>query len=106
MLVSVSPTFPGIIRSINSRVHIGAWARLFDIAYLLGVSFILYWAPYCYTRKRITQFVLASTVYFGLSKMFPAHETFIERTIVDPETPPSDKGKEKADGRVEEAKVG
>ena len=39
LLVSVPPTFPGLINSINPKIHIGtAGERLFDIAYLLGVS--------------------------------------------------------------------
>jgi hypothetical protein len=39
LLVSVPPTLPGLISSINTKVHIGtAGERLFDIAYLLGVS--------------------------------------------------------------------
>ncbi|KAF8263123.1 cytosine-purine permease [Lactarius quietus] len=86
MLVSVPPTFPGLIHSINPSVRIGRWARLFTIAYLLG-------------------FVLASTVFFALSKVFPANESILDRAIVDPETPPND-GKEEAGGRVGETKVG
>jgi cytosine/uracil/thiamine/allantoin permease len=39
LLVSVPPTFPGLINSINAKIYIGtAGERLFDIAYLLGVS--------------------------------------------------------------------
>ncbi len=39
LLVSVPPTLPGLINSINTKIHIGtAGERLFDIAYLLGVS--------------------------------------------------------------------
>ncbi|KAH9001891.1 NCS1 nucleoside transporter family [Lactarius hatsudake] len=90
MLVSVLPTFPGLVHSIDASVHVGAGTRLFDIAYLLG-------------------FTLASTVYFALSKMFPANETILDRAIVDPEVPRSD-GRasgsvEKADLRVDETSV-
>lgn len=67
LLVSVPPTFPGLINSINTKVHIGtAGERLFNIAYLLG-------------------FTLASTVYFTLSELFPAYETMLERAILDEE---------------------
>ncbi|KAF8272721.1 NCS1 nucleoside transporter family [Lactarius quietus] len=67
LLVSVPPNFPGLINSINTKVYIGtAGEHLFDIAYLLG-------------------FTLASTVYFTLSKLFPAHETMLERAILDNE---------------------
>lgn len=31
------------------------------------------------------QFTLASTVYFTFSKLFPAHETMLERAILDKE---------------------
>ncbi|KAH8988315.1 hypothetical protein EDB92DRAFT_1871671 [Lactarius akahatsu] len=40
MLVSVPSTFPGLIHRINPSVHIGTWTRPFDIAYLLGLSFL------------------------------------------------------------------
>ncbi|KAH8986615.1 NCS1 nucleoside transporter family [Lactarius akahatsu] len=90
MLVSVLPAFPGLIHSINASVHVGVGTRLFDIAYLLG-------------------FTLASTVYFVLSKLFPANETILECAIVDLEVPPSDGrasgGVEKGDVRVDETSV-
>ena len=38
MIVSVPPTMPGLINSINTNIHVGVSTRLFDIAYLLGVS--------------------------------------------------------------------
>ncbi|KAH9176090.1 hypothetical protein EDB89DRAFT_2065865 [Lactarius sanguifluus] len=60
MLVSVPSTFPGLLHRINPSVHIGTWTRPFDIAYLFG-------------------FALASTVYFALSKLFPANETILDR---------------------------
>jgi hypothetical protein len=33
---------------------------------------------------------LASTVYFALSKLFPARETILDRAIIESETPPGD----------------
>jgi len=40
MLVSVPPTFPGLIESIRAkgRIQLGFGSHLFDIAFLLGVS--------------------------------------------------------------------
>ncbi|KAI9435811.1 cytosine-purine permease [Lactarius indigo] len=90
MVVAVPPTFLGLIHSINPSVYTGAGTRLFDIAYVLG-------------------FTLASTVYFALSKMFPANETILDRAIVDLETPPSDRraseGVEKTVVRIDETRV-
>jgi hypothetical protein len=37
MVVSVPPTFPGLIDSIKARANVGAGPHLFDIAYMLGV---------------------------------------------------------------------
>jgi len=73
MVVSVPPTFPGLIDSIKAkaRIQLGIGSHLFDIAFLLGVS-------------------LASTVYFALSKLFPARETILDRAIIESETPPGD----------------
>jgi len=75
MLVSVPPTFPGLIESIRAkgRIQLGFGSHLFDIAFLLGFS-------------------LASTVYFALSKLFPARETVHDRAIIELETPPGDGG--------------
>jgi hypothetical protein len=38
MMMSVPLTLPGLVNSINTNIHVGAGARLFDLAYLLGVS--------------------------------------------------------------------
>ncbi|KAH9057611.1 NCS1 nucleoside transporter family [Lactarius vividus] len=87
LLVSVPPTLPGLINSINTKVHIGtAGERLFDIAYLLG-------------------FTLASTVYFTLSKLFPARETMLDRAILDEEeTPPEDSSSSRDDDNDDDKK--
>lgn len=69
MIVSVPPTMPGLINSINTNIHVGVSTRLFDIAYLLGFS-------------------LALTVYFMLSMFFPAHETMLDHAILEQETLP------------------
>lgn len=37
MVVSVTPTFPGLIDSIKAKANLGVGPYLFDIAYMLGV---------------------------------------------------------------------
>src|SRR6266852_3190559 len=37
MVVSVPPTFPGLIDSIKASANVGAGPHLFDMAYMLGV---------------------------------------------------------------------
>lgn len=69
MIVSVPPMMPGLINSINTNIRVGVGTRLFDLAYLLG-------------------FTLASTVYFTLSRLFPAHETMLDHAIMEQEALP------------------
>jgi hypothetical protein len=38
MIVSVPLALPGLVNSINSNVGVGIGTRLFNLAYLLGVS--------------------------------------------------------------------
>lgn len=38
MMVSVPPTFPGLIDTVKGGVQTGVGPRLFDNAFLLGVS--------------------------------------------------------------------
>src|SRR5258708_32981122 len=45
MIVSVPPLMPGLMNSINTNIHVGVGARLFDLAYLLGVSTPFPWIP-------------------------------------------------------------
>jgi len=42
MAVSVPPTFPGFIDNVKGTVSPGAISRLFDIAFVLGVSVRLF----------------------------------------------------------------
>jgi len=91
LIISVPLSLPGLMNSINAKIHVGVGARLFDIAYLLG-------------------FTLASVVYFTLSKLFPAHETMLEHAILERESLPDDTSvsasDEKKDGsRVDEVKI-
>lgn len=39
MLVTVVPTFPGLVNSINPAITVGYASHLFDIAWMYGVSF-------------------------------------------------------------------
>lgn len=39
LLVTVGPTFPGLINTINPVVNVGLAAHLFDIAWIYGVRF-------------------------------------------------------------------
>ncbi|KAI6101745.1 permease for cytosine/purines, uracil, thiamine, allantoin-domain-containing protein [Pisolithus croceorrhizus] len=70
ILVTVGPTMPGLINSINPAVRIGNATRLFDIAWMYG-------------------FVVASVVYYVTSVVFPARETYVEKLISadDPSAP-------------------
>jgi nucleobase:cation symporter-1, NCS1 family len=96
MIVAVPPLMPGLINSINTNVHVGVGTRLFDLAYLLGVSAPIPLVPhslkhfnpavYCTT----VQFTLASTVYFTLSRLFPAQETMLDHAITEQEALPYD----------------
>jgi len=63
LLVTVGPTFPGPINTINPAINVGPATRLFDIAWIYG-------------------FVTASAVYYITSVLFPARETFVEKLIL------------------------
>ncbi|KAF8556738.1 hypothetical protein OG21DRAFT_1596272 [Imleria badia] len=67
MLVTVGPTFPGLINSVSPAVNVGYTIRLFDIAWMYG-------------------FVVASTVYYVTSVLFPARETFVRNLILADDT--------------------
>lgn len=38
MLVTVVPTFPGLVNSISPAINVGYAGHLFDIAWMYGVS--------------------------------------------------------------------
>ena len=42
MVVSVPPTFPGLIGSVRGSAGVGALPHLFDVAFMLGVSIELF----------------------------------------------------------------
>ena len=41
MILPVSLTLPGLVNNIDPNIHVGVGTRLFDIAYMLGVSVVL-----------------------------------------------------------------
>lgn len=45
MLVSVAPTLPGLINSINPSIKVGGAVYVFDIAWLFGVRIPLLLLP-------------------------------------------------------------
>jgi hypothetical protein len=51
------------------------------------------------------QFSLASTVYFALSKLFPAQETVLDRAIIEPGDESPLFSLNKAEGQSEAAKI-
>ena len=53
----------------------------------------------------VVQFSLASTVYFALSKLFPALETVLDRAIIEPGDGTPLCFLDKAEGQAEAAKI-
>ncbi|KAI0297023.1 NCS1 nucleoside transporter family [Multifurca ochricompacta] len=86
IIVSVPPTLPGLINSINTKIQVGVGTRLFDIAYILG-------------------FTLASIVHFTLSELFPARETMLDHAILDQETLPDDRSSSRSDDKKDHDQV-
>lgn len=107
MIVSVPLTLPGLIHSINDKIHVDVvGTRLFDIAYLLGVSVVLPRFLVTCWRSLVPadvhwhwQFALASTVYFTLSNLFPAHDTMLDHAILEPDTSPDDGSHSNSEGK-------
>lgn len=60
MIVSVPLTLPGLVNSINPNIHVGVGTRLFDIAYMLGVS-----ATFIFRRLEMV-LNLNTQVYIGI----------------------------------------
>jgi hypothetical protein len=51
MIVSVPLTLPGLANTINPKIHVGVGTRLFDIAYILGVSTLRFLATWVGTQS-------------------------------------------------------
>ncbi|KAF9561582.1 cytosine-purine permease [Agrocybe pediades] len=63
LVLSIGPTFPGLINDINPKIDVGNISFLFDIAWLYG-------------------FFSASAVYWILSSLFPAMETYMDKAVL------------------------
>ncbi|KAF7327808.1 hypothetical protein MKEN_00360600 [Mycena kentingensis (nom. inval.)] len=63
LLFSVTPSLPGLAASINPKIKVGNAANLFSIAWLYG-------------------FFTAGTIYWALSALFPATETYLDKADV------------------------
>ncbi|KAI0346056.1 cytosine-purine permease [Trametopsis cervina] len=66
MVLSVGPTLPGLINSINPNITVGNGVFLFDVAWIFG-------------------FTVASSVYYVTSTLFPARETYMDEAILPDE---------------------
>ncbi|KAJ7603746.1 permease for cytosine/purines, uracil, thiamine, allantoin-domain-containing protein [Mycena polygramma] len=66
LLFSVTPSLPGLAASINPSINVGNASKLFDIAWLYGFS-------------------SAAVIYWGLSTLFPATETYLEEPCLGQE---------------------
>lgn len=65
-LVGVVPNLPGFINTVNSHIHVGVGMHPFQFGWMLG-------------------FVGTSLVYAGLSLIWPAMETKLERAVLPDE---------------------
>ena len=78
---------PGLIASINTNINVGGAIKIFDFAWLFGVSSS---SSCCQgegtsSLRSFAQFFVASTVYSALSLGFPAKETYIPEAIISEE---------------------
>ncbi|KAL1965243.1 hypothetical protein VTN77DRAFT_5997 [Rasamsonia byssochlamydoides] len=62
-ICGVAPSIPGLINSVNGSIDVGVGVYPYQFGWLLG-------------------FVGTSVVYIGLSYVFPARETLIERAVL------------------------
>ncbi|KAI9724556.1 MAG: hypothetical protein M1812_000624 [Candelaria pacifica] len=65
-VIGVTPSLPGFINSINSKIHVGQGIHPYQFGWLLGFS-------------------STAVIYTVLSLVFKAKETFIERAVVPDE---------------------
>ncbi|KAF7312262.1 hypothetical protein MIND_00239200 [Mycena indigotica] len=75
LLFSVTPSLPGLAASINTTIHVGDASHLFDIAWLYGVRTSTFRLG---NYADDVQFFTAGVLYWGLSLLFPAKETYLE----------------------------
>jgi hypothetical protein len=80
LVASVPPMMPGLINSINTNIHVGGGTRLFDLAYLLGVS-----APRCHSLRSshtLKNISIESFRHAGISSLW--HRPSISRSRFPP----------------------
>jgi cytosine/uracil/thiamine/allantoin permease len=65
-LVGVVPSIPGLINAVNAHIDVGVGEHPYEFGWLLG-------------------FVATTIVYLGLSWLFPARESQIDRAILPDE---------------------
>ncbi|KAF6750808.1 cytosine-purine permease [Ephemerocybe angulata] len=63
LLASVTPNLPGLINNINPKIAVGNARYLFNVSWLFG-------------------FFVASGVYWALSALFPARETYMDAPVL------------------------
>ncbi|KAF7316831.1 hypothetical protein HMN09_00416300 [Mycena chlorophos] len=78
LLFSVTPSLPGLAASINTSLKVGNTTELFDIGWLYGVSLVQSVLKKHSLRPHAFQFFLAGFLYWGLSLLFPAKETYVD----------------------------
>jgi hypothetical protein len=66
---------PGLINSINTNIRVGVGTRLFDLAYLLGVSTLIPFGSALNSTFQSCR-VLYCTVHSGIDRLFHALEAF------------------------------
>ncbi|KAJ2915121.1 hypothetical protein MD484_g5316, partial [Candolleomyces efflorescens] len=66
LLVSVTPNLPGLIHNINAQIPVGNASYLFNVAWIFG-------------------FAVGAGVYWILSTLFPATETFMDAPLLSDE---------------------
>jgi nucleobase:cation symporter-1, NCS1 family len=99
---------PGLVDTIDTNIHVGIGTRLFDIAFLLEVSIHspfsrdLRW--YSIPRNAL-QFTLASTVYYTLSKLYPASDTMLDHAILEQDTLSDDRCHSGSDGKQDDIQI-
>ncbi|KAH6904538.1 cytosine-purine permease [Coprinopsis sp. MPI-PUGE-AT-0042] len=91
LLVSVVPNLPGLIDSINPKIYVGNASYLFNIAWLFG-------------------FFSSSAIYWALSALFPAHETYMDKPVLaddvlDAAAPEASLDDQRSDLKVKEKDV-
>ncbi|KII83850.1 hypothetical protein PLICRDRAFT_444085 [Plicaturopsis crispa FD-325 SS-3] len=92
LLCSVVPNLPGLVSSINPAINVGGAVDTFSFAWIYG-------------------FVVASTVYYAASALFPARATYMDEAVIghtedDVEYDEEGKGSDSVSGSVHSIEKG